>query len=203
MRWRSYCWIHSKGAYMKNKAALIIAIIFFVLTFTLLLWPMKARALSVKRYATKTVELTDAQGVKVAEVKMNTRLDVVAQNSKVTTVNYNGQPLYVKTTYLHEKKAVNKWKGKSFKRKGRGRWNKCSWTWYSTRQSCGKVRGVKGKHIGSRGFVFDKDGYIVLASGRKNKKKRVIVPTPFGYYGKVYDTNGRNNNKWFDVYTNW
>ena len=65
------------------------------------------------------------------------------------------------------------------------------------------MRGVKGKHINSRGFVVDKDGYIVLASGRGNKKKHKIVPTPFGLYGKVYDTNGRNNNKWFDVNVNW
>jgi hypothetical protein len=63
---------------------------------------------------------------------------------------------------------------------------------------------IPGRHLDKkRGFVLDKDGYVCLASGRKNKKKKVVVPTPFGMYGKVYDTNGGNNNKWFDVYVNW
>ena len=134
----------------------------------------------------------------------NKKLDVKAQNKTWTTVLYNDQTVYVKTAELHKTKAVNKWKGKSFKRRGRGRWNKCSWTWYSSRQLSGKGLKIPGRHVDKkRGFILDKDGYICLASGRKNKKKKVIVPTPFGRYGKVYDTNGRNNNKWFDTYTNW
>ena len=185
----------------KNKTPLIIAILLFLAVALLI--STRAYAGVTKRYATKSVDLKDGTGTVIVTVKVNTKLEVIAQNSKVTTVRYADQILTAPTKELHAKKAVNKWKGKSFKKRGRGRWNKCSWTWYSTRQSCGKVRGVKGKHIGKRGFVFDKDGYIVLASGRSNKKKRKIVPTPFGYYGKVYDTNGRNNNKWFDVNVNW
>lgn len=186
---------------MKDKTPLIIAILLFL--FVALMISTSAHGASIKKYATKTVKLKDTTGAVVAEVKVNTKLEVVAQNSKVTVVKYADQILTAPTKELHAKKAVNKWKGRSFKKRGRGRWNKCSWTWYSTRQRCGKVRGVKGKHVGPRGLIMDQDGYIVLASGRKNKKKRVIVPTPFGYYGKVYDTNGRNNNKWFDVNVNW
>ena len=62
---------------------------------------------------------------------------------------------------------------------------------------------IPGRHVDKQGFVCDKDGYIVLASSIGYKKCRKILPTPFGKYGKVYDTNGGYNNRWFDVYTTW
>lgn len=181
---------------MKDKATLILAIIFFALT--VLLIGTSAHGASTVRYLNKTIDVDNAQSI-----KYNTQVQLLKSGKKYSTITYAGNTYEVRTEYLSKVKAVNKWKGKSFKRKGRGRWNKCSWTWYSTRQRCGKVKGVKGKHVGPRGLIMDQDGYIVLASGRKNKKKHAIVPTPFGYYGKVYDTNGRNNNKWFDVNVNW
>lgn len=181
---------------MKDKTLLIIAIIFF--TLTVLMIGTSAHGASTVRYLNKTIDVDSTQSI-----KYNTRVQLLKSGKKYSMITYAGNTYEVRTEYLSTKKAVNKWPGKKFKRRGRGKWNKCSWTWYSTRQSCGKVRGVKGKHIGKRGFVFDKDGYIVLASGRSNKKKRKVVPTPFGYYGKVYDTNGGNNNKWFDVLTAW
>ena len=181
---------------MKDKATLILAIIFFALT--VLMIGTSAHGASTVRYLNKTIDVDSTHSI-----KFNTQVQLLKSGKKQSVIEYNGQQYEIRTEYLSKKKAVNKWKGKSFKRRGRGRWNKCSWTWYSTRQRCGKVKGVKGKHVGPRGLIMDKDGYIVLASGRKNKKKRVIVPTPFGYYGKVYDTNGRNNNKWFDVNVNW
>lgn len=181
---------------MKNKAALIISIILFVAV--VLLIGASAHGASTVRYLNKTIDVDSTQSI-----KYNTQVQLLKFGKKQSVIEYNGQQYEIRTEYLSKKKAVNKWKGRSFKKRGRGKWNKCSWTWYSTRQRCGKVRGVKGKHVSPRGLIMDKDGYIVLASGRKNKKKRVIVPTPFGYYGKVYDTNGRNNNKWFDVNVNW
>ena len=168
---------------------------------------ISASAKDLTRYATKEVELkqeASKDSQTMTTVKMNTKLKVTAEGKTWATVSYNGQTLYAKKVELHKTKAVNKWKGKSFKRKGRGRWNKWSWTWYSQRQLSGRGLKIPGRHVDKkRGFVLDKDGYICLASGRKNKKKKAIVPTPFGRYGKVYDTNGRNNNRWFDTYTNW
>jgi len=165
-----------------------------------------ASAKDITRYATKTVKLKEAPkktSKTMCTVKAKIRLTVIKQGKTWATISHDGLPLYVKKAEIHKTKPVNKWKGRSFKKRGRGRWNKWSWTWYTQRQLSGRGLKIPGRHVDKRGFVCDKDGYICLASGRKNKRKKVIVPTPFGKYGKVYDTNGRNNNKWFDVLTAW
>ena len=182
---------------MKNKAALIISIILFVAV--VLLIGVSAHASGTVRYLNKTINVDSAQSI-----KYNTQVQLLKSGKKYSMITYAGNTYKVRAEYLSTKKAVNKWPGKKFKRRGRGKWNKCSWTWYSQRVLPGRGLKIPGRHVDKkRGFVLDKDGYICLASGRKNKKKKVIVPTPFGRYGKVYDTNGRNNNKWFDVYVNW
>ena len=182
---------------MKDKLILIIAIIFFALT--VLLIGTSAHGASTVRYLNKTIDVDSTQSI-----KFNTKVELLKSGKKYSTITYAGNTYEVRTEYLSTKKAVNKWPGKKFKRRGRGKWNKCSWTWYSQRVLPGRGLKIPGRHVDKkRGFVLDRDGYICLASGRKNKKKKVIGPPPFGRYGKVYDTNGRNNNKWFDVYTNW
>ena len=182
--------------------------ILILFAFALITMPMSAQAKDLTRYATKKLWLKDSaskNGNDVVEIKVATKLIVTNQGKTWSMVKYNDQDLFIESQYLHKDKAVNKWKGKSFKRKGRGKWNKCSWTWYtSRRKGSGTVKGIPKRHLDKkRGLILDKDGYVCLASGRSNKKKKKVVATPFGLYGKVYDTNGRNNNKWFDVYTNW
>ena len=182
---------------MKDKATLILAIIFFALT--VLMIGASAHGASTMRYLNKTIDVDSTQSI-----KFNTKVQLLKSGKKQSVIEYKGKQYEIRTEYLSTKKAVNKWPGKKFKRRGRGKWNKCSWTWYSQRVLPGRGLKIPGRHVDKkRGFVLDRDGYICLASGRKNKKKKVIVPTPFGRYGKVYDTNGRNNNKWFDVYVNW
>lgn len=170
--------------------------------------PVPAEAKTAHRYVTKTVSLKEQPKKKSATIeKLHANDKVVLQKKGKTwsKVIHAEQVGYIKTNALHKKKAVNKYKGKSFKNVGRCRWNGASWTWYTTRRhpDTKNALGIKGKHKDKRGFICDKDGYICLASGRGNKKKHAIVPTPFGKYGKVYDTNGGYNNRWFDVYTNW
>lgn len=157
-------------------------------------------AKTITRYTTQMVKLS-----KTIKIKRNTKVLVIKSGKKKSLIEYRGEKYIVKTKHLHRKKAVNKYKGKSFKRVGHCKWNGCSWTWYTARRFPDRrnALGIKGKHRDKRGFICDKDGYICLASGRGNKKKHAIVPTPFGKYGKVYDTNGGYNNRWFDVYTNW
>ena len=191
---------------MKKKSTKLILL--FLVIFVILALGKNANGQTVVRYATKTVELKSSPIKKsetIETIPQNTKLLLLGPTengfSKISVKNSQG---YVQTKYLHKKKAVNKFPGKKFKRRGRAKWNKCKWTWYSQRELGGKGLRIPGRHLDKkRGFVLDKDGYICLASGRKNKKKKVVVPTPFGRYGKVYDTNGGNNNKWFDVYTNW
>lgn len=180
-----------------------LAILFAI---AIIMAPMTVQAKTVTRYATKTVELKEqssSTSKTMYKVKMKTRLAVTAQGKTWATISYKGATVYAKKAELHKTKAVNKYPGRKFKRVGRGRWNKFTWTYYSQRILPGRGLKIPGRHVDSRGFVCDKDGYICLGSGMKNKKNKVIVPTPFGKYGKVYDTNGGNNNRWFDTYVNW
>lgn len=74
-------------------------------------------------------------------------------------------------------------------------WGGYKYTWYSQRVLPGGGLKIPGRHVNKDGYVADKDGYIVLAS---NKPKGTILPTPFGYLGKVYDRGTYGNH--LDVY---
>ena len=187
---------------MKKLFLLLIAL-------TIIMTPVQADAKTVTRYATKTIKLKERcsdHAKTIEKLHQNDKVILLKKGKRWSKVIHAERVGYVKTSALHAKKPVNKYKGRSFKRVGHGRYNGCSWTWYTTRQYPDRKNalGIKGKHIDKkRGFVLDKDGYICLASGRGNKKKHAIVPTPFGKYGKVYDTNGGYNNRWFDVWVSW
>lgn len=186
-----------------SKGILILAVI-----VTLMTPSFDTEAKTVTRYATKTIKLQERcsdHAKTIEKLRQNDKVILLKKGKRWSKVIHAEQVGYVKTSALHAKKPVNKYKGRSFKRVGHGRYNGCSWTWYTTRQYPDRKNalGIKGKHKDKRGFICDKDGYICLASGRGNKKKHAIVPTPFGKYGKVYDTNGGYNNRWFDVYTTW
>lgn len=186
---------------MKKNIGLILLFGLFI-CFT----AMTAEAKTPTRYTTQAVTLREKSTTKaktVYKVKANTKVILVKSGKVWMRVKYKGKELSVQRKYISPTRAVNVYPGKKFKRKGRAKWNKCSWTWYSQRVLPGRGLKIPGRHVDKRGFVCDKDGYICLASGRSNKKVKRIVPTPFGKFGKVYDTNGRNNNKWFDVYVNW
>lgn len=154
----------------------------------------------------KTTNYYTTQKIKLSKdltIKHNTKVLVIKSGKKKSLIEYKGEKYIVKTKHLHKKKAVNKYKGKSFKRVGHCKWNGCSWTWYTQRRLPGKSLKIPGRHVDKRGFVCDKDGYIVLASSIGYKKCKKILPTPFGKYGKVYDTNGTWNYGWRDCYTDW
>lgn len=181
---------------MRKQIAVLLAVALIVSSWTSY---AEAAEKTKTRYTTQTVKLG------TQKVPYNTKVILIKSSKATSIVEYQGERYKVKTKYLHAKKAVNKYKGRKFKRVGHAKWNGYSWTWYTTRQYPDRKNalGIKGKHKDKRGFICDKDGYICLASGRGNKKKHAIVPTPFGKYGKVYDTNGGYNNRWFDVYTSW
>lgn len=186
---------------MKRRTLLI-----WLLIISICCMGMSVEAKMLTRYTTKTVALKETASTNARtayKVKQNRKLTVTNQGKTWVTVTYNGKTLYAKKAELHKTKAINKYPGRNFRRVGRGRWNKCIWTYYSQRVLPGRGLKIPGRHVDSRGFVCDKDGYICLGSGMGNKKKHLVVPTPFGRYGKVYDTNGGNNNKWFDTYVAW
>ena len=63
---------------------------------------------------------------------------------------------------------------------------------------------VPGLHLDKEGMWCDKWDYIVLGSSVANKVERKVIATPFGKYGRVYDTGGYSTPSWLcDVATSW
>lgn len=75
-------------------------------------------------------------------------------------------------------------------------WGGYKYTYYSQSVLPGPGLSIPGRHVNAGGFVADADGYIVLANDRP---KGTVLPTPFGYMGKVYDRGTYGNH--IDVYT--
>lgn len=75
-------------------------------------------------------------------------------------------------------------------------WSGYKYTYYSQSVLPGPGLSIPGRHVNAGGFVADADGYIVLANDRP---KGTVLPTPFGYMGKVYDRGTYGNH--IDVYT--
>lgn len=182
-----------------------LATLFAVLIMAVLTLSFDTEAKTVNKYATKTLELKEQARQKsktVVKVKTNTKMTLIKDGKTWSMVEYNGQILYVKKEYLHKSKSPKKYTGRQFRRSGVIRWGGCKWTWYSQRVLSGGGLKIKGRHLDKQGFVCDKDGYIVVAITPKMKKKKAIVPTPFGKYGRCYDCGG-GGSAWRDVYVGW
>jgi len=82
---------------------------------------------------------------------------------------------------------------------GRLYWNNYQYTWYSERVLPGYGLDIEGRYTDADGFVCDGEGYICVAASSLNKG--MIVDTPFGREGKVYDCGCDYGV--IDVYTNW
>ena len=177
---------------MINKGLLIL------FALTLIATPIRAEAKTTYRWTTQKVKLS-----KELTVKHNTKVRLLKSGKKYSLVQYKGEKYSVNKKYLCKYASPKLYTKKYFKRRGVIRWRGKKWTWYTQRQLPGKGLKIPGRHVDKNGFVCDKDGYIVLASSIGYKKQRKILPTPFGKYGKVYDTNGTWNYGWRDVYTNW
>lgn len=184
---------------MKRTISILLAI-------AIIMTPISADAKTVTRYATKTIALkqkTNDKSKTMKTVKVHTKLKITREWKSWCRVELNGKNYYTHREYLCSQPCVRKYGKKYFKRRGVIRWGGKKWTWYTSRQLPGKGLKIPGRHVDKNGFICDKDDYIVLASSIGYKKKRKILPTPFGKYGKVYDTNGTWNYNWRDVYTNW
>lgn len=78
-------------------------------------------------------------------------------------------------------------------------WNDWKWTWYSEKILPGGGLDIPGRHADGNGYICDENNYICLASSSLNKG--MIIKTPFGKYGKIYDTGCSSSV--IDVYVNW
>lgn len=175
---------------MKKKTTKLILL--FLVIFAIMAAGTTVTASTTVRYATQ----------KIGRVKRNTKLKVVKQGKTTAIVKYKGELLSVKKRYLSSKKAVKKYSARHMRRAGRLRWRGYTYTWYSQRSMPGLGLKIPGRHVDKNGFVCDKDDYIVVGSSVANKRKKVIVATPFGKYGKCYDC-GYVGSKHFDLYVAW
>ena len=165
--------------------------------------PVPAQASTTIRYTTKTVALKDkANGKTIRKVKANTKMRINKTGKVWARVKYKSKEYAVKKKYLNKQNSPKRYTAAYFRKAGRINWRGCSFTYYSQRVLPGGGLRIPGRHVDKRGFVCDKDGYIVIASTVNMKKKHAVVATPFGKFGKVYDC-GAGSSKWRDVYVAW
>lgn len=171
--------------------------------------PAKAHAETVKRYATQTISLKDKAGGKtLLKVKRNTRLRQIREGNKWSVVIYKGDKYVTRKKYLNNE-SLNTKKGKRYyinylKTKGPVHWRGRKYTYYTSRLCPIYKLPVPGLHLDKEGMWCDKWDYIVLGSSVANKVERKVIATPFGKYGRVYDTGGYSTPSWLcDVATSW
>lgn len=87
----------------------------------------------------------------------------------------------------------------NFKSAGVISWGGYRWTWYSQRVLPGGGLKIPGRHVGDYGFIYDENEYICLAS--TSVAYGTVVETPFGRYGKVYDSGCAKGV--MDCYCDW
>lgn len=147
-----------------------------------------AKKQAVKKPVVKKTVAKKPVAKKVVVKKPSVKKAVVKKPiTKKSTSNYSGisktkSPSLYNLRYLRYHGIVN--------------WNGYKYTYYSQRVLQGQGLKIPGRHINSGGYVADKDGYIVIANDRP---KGTVLPTPFGYKGKVYDRGTYGNH--IDVYT--
>lgn len=168
-----------------------------------------ADAKTLTRYTTQTVTLRDSRtGDAVQKVKSNTKVKQVKGGKKFVTVKYKGERYKVRKIYLNAEKLPSKKKSRYYinyiKTKAPVKWHGRKYTYYTSRLCPIWLLPVKGLHLDKNGFWCDENDYIVLGSSRVNKANRTVFATPFGKYGKVYDTGSVSTPSWLcDTAVNW
>lgn len=169
--------------------------------------PMKAQAAT--RYTTQRVVLKDkAKGKTIRKVKRNTKLNQRKEGKTWAKVKYKGKTYVCKKKYLNKESLPSKKKSRYYinylHTKGPVHWRGRKYTYYTSRLCPIYKLPVPGLHLDKNGMWCDKWDYIVLGSSVQNKINRTVYATPFGKYGRVYDTGGYSTPPWLcDTATNW
>lgn len=185
-----------------------IIALFLCLTFILII-PIITQAKTIYKYTTITVKLrNEATGKIIYTIPRNTKLQVLKNKKTQVKVKYKQNIFSVKKKFLNSESLPNEKKSKQYIKKLRNRnlihWRKRKYTFYTSRSFPIYKLSVPGLHLDKNGFFCDKNDYIILGSSRKNKANKKIIATPFGKYGKVYDTGGVSTPSWLcDCAVNW
>ena len=179
---------------MIKKITLIL--FFIMLCMTLMSCrPSKAFAASVKRYATQTISLREKAGGKtLRKVKRNTRVYLVREGKRWAVVKYKGDRYVTLKKYLNAENLPSKKRSKEYinylRTRGPVYWRGRKYTYYTSRLCPIYMLPVPGLHLDAEGIWCDIHDYIVIGSSVTNKVNRAVIATPFGKYGRVYDTGG-------------
>lgn len=187
----------------KNKGIICIILLAILLIILLLIPCFDTEGATTKRYVTKTVKLSAE-----LKVKAGTKVTLMKQGKKWARVKYKGGVYKLHKKYLNTDGLTSTKKARKcirqLKSRNPVRWHGRKYTYYTSRRFPVWRLPVKGLHLDKNGIWCDKDGYIVLGSSRANRAKRKVFATPFGKYGKVYDTGGVSTPGWLcDVAVNW
>lgn len=186
------------------KKGLLILLAVMIMTA-----PLTAQAKTLTRYTTQTVSLKDKpKGKTIYKVKRNTKLTVTMTGKNWCRVKYKGQKYSVKKRFLNPERVPGKKKARYYinylRTKGPVHWHNRKYTYYTSRLCPIYLLPVPGLHLDSSGIWCDKNDYIVLGSSVANKVSRKVIATPFGKYGKVYDTGGYSTPDWLcDTAVDW
>lgn len=180
-------------SFWKGVAILMIAVA--ALLMATIVVSMKADAETVNRYTTQTVSLREKAGGKVVKkVGRNTKVAQIRTGKRWAVVKYKGKKYVTLKKYLNPERLPGKKKSreciKYLKTRGPVHWHGRKYTYYTSRLCPIYKLPVPGLHLDADGIWCDKNDYIVLGSSVALKQARAIVATPFGKYGKVYDTGG-------------
>ncbi len=167
-----------------------------------------ANAKTLTRYTTRTVSLKTYSKRTVYRVPRNTRLTQLSSGRIWSKVKYKNCILWIHTKWLHAENLPGKKQAayniKYLRTRAPIHWRGRKYTYYTSRQFPVWKLPVPGLHLDRNGIWCDKDGYIVLGSSVSNKINRLVVATPFGKYGKVYDTGGYSTPGWLmDTAVSW
>lgn len=188
-----------KSSYRQVKKVFILLCLSAALVVSL---GSTASCKTTYRYTTQTVKLSQE-----LKVNHNTKVKLI-KNGKKCVVEYKGERYKVSKKFLNAEGLPSAKKAKAYirklKRRNPVRWRGRKYTYYTSRRFPVHRLTVKGLHLDKNGMWCDKDGYIVLGSSRANRAKRKVFATPFGKYGKVYDTGGVSTPSTLcDVATSW
>lgn len=184
-------------------------IILLVLVFAILFIPTTAEAKTNYKYTTKKVNLREKpKGKIVYQVPRNTKVQLIKNGKVWSKIKYKSQKLSVKKKYLNPERLPNKKQSRKYIKHlhtiGPVHWHGRKYTYYTSRALPIWKLPVPGIHLDKNGFFCDKNDYIVLGSSRINKANRAVIATPFGKYGRVYDTGAVTTPSWLcDCATNW
>lgn len=156
---------------------------------TLIIGTMTLKPITTK--ADSKIELTAGVTSYLNDVMLGKIEPTVVQN----------EPVVVEQTY--EEPTVptcsKKYSCSRFRKLGRVRYGNYTYTWYSQRVLPGGGLNIPGRHLNEYGLVVDENEYVVIASD--DLRKGIIVDTPIGIQGIVYDEGSGNGN--LDIYCDW